>query len=389
MNAPNMLGCLHQKITLTAVPNMSEHIIYTWGSSSEGNIIGPNNTSSISADQPGIYTVTVTNTQTGCTATAEHQIQAPIPPPLAVANAQIVKCSGTQLPLSGAGSTAGPNIFYLWTTSNGTLLGDVKQRDATAGGTGTYILQVLDVATGCRAYDTVQVTQSQEFPTLSIVAPGVLECKPDTLVLSASASPPQAALQWIALQGGHIVSGGGTATPQVDAAGVYLLTVTHPASGCTATATVQVQTTVPLHAAVAPPDTLSCLLPALVLDAVGSSVAPGVGYLWTTPDGLIVSGAATLTPTVAAAGEYLFSLLDTLSGCSRTLSVRVREDRAAPLAAVAPPPALTCALHAVPLDAARLDSLPHVQVGWTSADGLILGSADSLHAVAGAAGLYL
>ncbi|MGL2986519.1 hypothetical protein ACSVH5_02885, partial [Flavobacterium sp. RSSA_27] len=51
-----------------------------------------------------------------------------------------------------------------------------------------------------------------------------------------------ATYSWIASNGGNIVSGADTATPTVNAAGTYTLTVTNPANGCTATDIVLVTT---------------------------------------------------------------------------------------------------------------------------------------------------
>jgi len=63
----------------------------------------------------------------------------------------------------------------------------------------------------------------------------VLNCGIISIPLSGSSTTPGATFAWIASGGGHILSGANTATPTVDAAGTYTMTVTDPANGCTAT----------------------------------------------------------------------------------------------------------------------------------------------------------
>jgi uncharacterized repeat protein (TIGR01451 family) len=61
-----------------------------------------------------------------------------------------------------------------------------------------------------------------------------LTCTFTSVILEGNASSPDVDYLWIASNGGNIVSGANTATPTVNAAGIYTLTVTDPASGCSA-----------------------------------------------------------------------------------------------------------------------------------------------------------
>jgi len=62
----------------------------------------------------------------------------------------------------------------------------------------------------------------------------VLGCTLTSLSLSGSSTTEGATFAWVASNGGNIVSGANTATPTVDKAGTYTLTVTDPVNGCTA-----------------------------------------------------------------------------------------------------------------------------------------------------------
>src|SRR5690606_22021033 len=98
---------------------------------------------------------------------------------------------------------------------------------------------------------------------------------------------------------GNIVSGGDTATPTIDAAGTYTLTVTDADNGCTDTADVVI--TQDISAPVADAGStaeLTCLIQSLQLDGSGSTGQGTLSYSWTTVDGNIVSGGDTATSTI-------------------------------------------------------------------------------------------
>jgi hypothetical protein len=70
-----------------------------------------------------------------------------------------------------------------------------------------------------------------------------LTCTLTQISLSGSSSTPGATFNWAAFGGGHIASGGTTATPLVDQPGTYILTVSNPGNGCTAADTALVTRT--------------------------------------------------------------------------------------------------------------------------------------------------
>ena len=65
----------------------------------------------------------------------------------------------------------------------------------------------------------------------------ILNCSTSTVQLDGSGSTDALQYNWTALNNGHILSGNGTLTPTVDAVGTYVLTVTNPNGGCSATDT--------------------------------------------------------------------------------------------------------------------------------------------------------
>ena len=382
------LSCLTPKATLKSIVNYPQDILYSWSTENGGHIVSGETEASAVVDQPGHYTLLVTNAKTGCTATAEYTVNPPEPPPVADATASSITCTQPLSTLSGAGSSSTGPLVYIWSTSNGSISSDPKKMNATASKPGTYILQVLS-GNGCKSYDTVQVLSDLVKPTLALATPKVLECKPDTVALSATIAPANAALAWVASNGGNIVSGANSHNPQVNTSGTYTLTATHPVNGCTSTSAVSVQNTVQLVATAAPPKVLTCLSPTLTLDATGSSAGPDIEYLWTTTDGVIQNGETSLSPLIAAPGAYHLKVSDKQSGCAQNLDIAVLADKTPPQVEAALAPALNCSVPNADLTALRLDTLPNVAFEWTTTDGKILSGASTLLPNIGAGGTYV
>ena len=82
---------------------------------------------------------------------------------------------------------------------------------------------------------------------------------------------------------------------------------------------------------------------------MGSSDVGRVTYAWSTVDGSIVSGSANPVAVVNAAGTYTLTVTDTINGCTSSVDVQVVEDITSPLASIASPDTLTCAVTEISL----------------------------------------
>jgi len=146
---------------------------------------------------------------------------------------KVLTCVVTQIALSGSSSTSGAT--FSWVASNG---GHIVSGALTAtplvDAAGTYTLTVTDPVNGCTAQDVAVVTLNGTAPNVAAGVDKVLTCVVTQIALSGSSSTSGATFSWVASNGGNIVSGALTATPLVDAAGTYTLTVTDPVNGCTA-----------------------------------------------------------------------------------------------------------------------------------------------------------
>ncbi|MBL7776129.1 MAG: gliding motility-associated C-terminal domain-containing protein, partial [Saprospiraceae bacterium] len=110
----------------------------------------------------------------------------------------------------------------------------------TVNAPGTYTLTVTSLANGCSATATTVLAANTAAPTASAGPNITLPCEPPGASLQGGSNTPGALFNW-STTNGHFITGINTPAPLVDAAGVYVLTVTDPANGCTASASVTVQ----------------------------------------------------------------------------------------------------------------------------------------------------
>jgi gliding motility-associated-like protein len=110
----------------------------------------------------------------------------------------------------------------------------------------------------------------------------------------------------------------------VNASGVYTITVTDTANGCSATDTVTVLSdTTPPVADAGSIQGVGCGVPTANLDGSASSSGLNITYNWTTVGGNIVSGGTSTGPTVDQGGLYTITVTNTTNGCTSTDTVSV------------------------------------------------------------------
>jgi len=387
---PQPLGCGVPTTTILGNSNQPGISAWQWTASGGGNIVSGANSKNCIVNKPGFYELVVTNTITGCTASAQVEVFAATNPPTSNATASgTITCITTSVPLNGTGSTTGANISYLWTTANGTITGSTTALNTAAGSGGTYILAVTNSSNGCIAYDTVTVASNKILPMLSAAVPQVLDCNTDTLTLSATFTPADAALLWTTV-GGNIASGSTTATPNVTLAGVYTLAATNTANGCTATVSVTTTSSyTPPVATIAPADSITCQQSSVTLSGAGSSAGARFRYLWTaSTGGNIVSGGNTLSPVVNAPATYTLLVTDTINACTTTASVQVVADQNIVLAVANAPDTLTCSVVTVTLNNNGSTNLQGVTYAWTTTDGKITAGANTPTPTVSGSGTY-
>jgi hypothetical protein len=128
-------------------------------------ITGNTSTVSTTVNEPGTYALLVTNTANGCTNTTSVTVPQDIQLPLAEAgNGFELTCATQEDELSAAGSSAGANFKYTWSTPDGNILLGATTATPLVNEAGLYTLLVTNTATGCTSTDNVLVVRNTNYP---------------------------------------------------------------------------------------------------------------------------------------------------------------------------------------------------------------------------------
>lgn len=183
---------------------------------------------------------------------------------------------------------------------------------------------------------------------------------------------------------------GGSNDPTINGLvpGNYTVTVTDN-SGCSKSNTFTVAPAVYPTAVVAPPASISCLVPSIQLSGSGSSSGPNFSYLWTASNGgNIVSGATTLTPTVNAGGIYSLRVTNTENNCSANIATTVTANLTAPSANAGPVQNITCTQNSTTLQGSGSTGSTFSYLWTASNGGNISSGSNTLNPTVNAVGTY-
>ena len=351
---PDVINCLVPAVSLDATGSTDLGTpSYHWATTG-GTILSGVNTGTPLVNAPGVYSVTITNTINSCTSTAQVTVaQDKVAPNAAAQVNAILSCQNAQVQLSGTGSSSGGGYLYQWTTSDGHIVSGAQTLTPTVDEAGVYTLQVTSDQNGCTKTASVTVISSQQFPTANAGPNRTLTCATGQLSLDGTGSSQGSNFAYIwDTQNGNIVADGSTLTPSIDAPGTYTLNIVDETNGCTATASVTVDSNYLAPAAtVAPGGVLSCTVSSVSLDGTGSSTGNAYGYAWQTQNGNILSGGTTLQPVINAVGTYTLVVTDNGNGCTSTASTSVQADASLPVANAGTPDTLTCSVSSIVINA--------------------------------------
>ena len=255
---------------------------------------------------------------------------------------------------------------YQWARADGTqtnILNGSTTPNPLVNGLGSYIVTVTNTTNGCTNSASITVGQNTTAPVITIAAPPLITCNPDSITLNASGSANAQEFSWFGpsttINGVFygILSGELSATPTLNLIGTYTVTVTGN-NGCTATGTVVVQQDKAQPASPNAPDAvLLCSSPSTGISIGLPSITPNVAYMW--EDG------TTFLPSrdVTAPGTYSVTITSNTNGCTNTDEVVVTENITPPTVNVGQPQVLTCTTTTETLGGAVV---PNVSYVWSS-----------------------
>jgi len=357
-----------------------------------GSIISDENTTTPTIGGTGTYELIVTNTISGCTANAFVEVVTDGNIPTAAAIPMgVLTCDENTVSLNGNGSSAGANFIYQWSTTNGSIVSGETSILPVVDQIGQYTLLVTNTDNGCSNETTITVGEDLSPPVAVIDQTGntSLDCDLSSIVLDGSASQPigNVSYSWTTI-GGNILSGENTANPEVDDAGEYILTVTNLINGCTQTQSIFIEQDLSVpQVNITPPLTLTCDLTETILDA-GNSSQGNYSYQWITTNGIIVSGAMTLTPLVNQIGTYQLIITDLGSNCTNEASITVLENTTPPIAEAGIADMLDCQTTSVSLNGSGSSSGPNFIYEWSTGNGNFIGGTNTISTEVDFAGSY-
>ncbi|MGO4710119.1 choice-of-anchor L domain-containing protein [Chryseobacterium sp. 2TAF14] len=356
---PTTLTCTNTQVTLDASASVyPAGSTFAW-TTTGGNIVSGGNTLNPIVNTAGTYTLTITNTyQPGnvvCTGTANVTVVGDSTPPTTTLTAsKILICAGETVTLTAGGGTT-----YTWTG----LPGTGNTQTVTPATTTTYTVTAQG-ANGCTSTAPATITIEVSQP-ITVQNATLLQCyQQGNITYDLTSAQPQittsptATFAYYLLQADANAGNGNTITAPAtfQSAGNQTIYVLVKNGGCSYVVTLQLLTTAVTNLTIAAPQTITCAVPQITLNAGASTVPAGSTILWTTAGGNIVSGANTLTPVVNAGGAYTLTVTNvTQPGnltCTFTATVNVTEDKVLPVVTLTSSVAQICPGESVTLTAA-------------------------------------
>jgi gliding motility-associated-like protein len=289
-----------------------------WTVGADGTIDAVVDDLSISVSTPGTYDVELTNEDTGCSSMSSVTITPSVLPTISLlGEPDNLNCDQNTVMFS---VNIDPANTILWTTSNGTIDAGADMATITVSSAGTYIAEVTDVVTNCMNTVEVEVLGDTSEPTVLAGEDLTINCINTSVTLMGSTNTSNGSIAWTDANNNFA---GNELSLTVNRAGLYNLNVANE-FGCMRTDQVEVfaDTMSPISNAGVDLE-IGCIGADINLDGTASSMGPEFSYMWSTIDGILVSGFNTLTPAISSAGVYDLIVTNTENGCTALSNVEI------------------------------------------------------------------
>ncbi len=375
--ADTQLTCETLEVTLDGSASESgDDISYSW----EGPGITAANENELnpSVGQAGQYTITVSNNANGCSSSDVVEVGQDAGVPIADAGEpQQLNCTLEEVTLNGTSTSIGDEFTYEW-TGPGITTDNANQLNPIVSMAGEYILQVTNTDNDCTATASVNISEDTEQPIADAGPSMQITCQQSSVTLDGSASSSGADISYQWTGPGITTDNEDQISPEVNAAGEYILTVFNESNNCSesASVTITADENIPIASA-GLPQTLDCTGDPVMLDGSASSSGPEFTYQWTGP-GINEENAEELNPLVALSGSYTLTVINTTNDCEAEATVEVSADINAPNADAGPDMTLICEEGPISLDASGSDNGPGITYEWSGPGLLQDGSQNTL-----------
>lgn len=384
------ITCNQSEINLNDGVVAGPNLTYRWATP-DGNLLSPADTATVTVNDDGTYTLTVTDTLNGCSAMDVVSVSFDtLAPVLTAAPPAALTCTANVVDLSGNVVGAGANPLIGWSTPDGNFVSGQTSLTPRVDAPGNYLLRAENPATGCLDSLSVTVVETRDLPRAAIAPPGLLTCIDNVLTLDGSQSDEDQNFSWTwGTDDGNFVGLVTDLTPEVDQAGTYFITVSNLTTGCMATDTVVVlaNQVIP-DIDVGPTErTLTCVDTFTVLGGAAGAM-PGLSYRWTALEGTAPSSQNEPTTRVQTAGIYELRITNDTTGCVADERVTVRVNQDIPAAAIVPVDPLNCTVLERTLTAVPPSPGQAIAYRWATTAGNIAGQNGSAEITVNRAGTY-
>lgn len=388
MMVNDTLDCVTEQVMVTATgSSQGPGYVYQW-TTPDDQIIA--DSLALMADQAGEFQLIITDSFSRCQDTATVEVAVDTLAPIADAGPpDSLTCLVSTLSLNGNTSQNEP-VSYSWSTTDGMITSGAGTPDPTINAPGTYRLQILNERNGCRAVDSVLITENRDQPIINFDAADSITCVQPSVLLSGSGSStgPEFSYSWQTMNG-SIISDTTGAIISVNEPGDYFLEITDQRNGCSQIDSLAVLANRTFPQVNAGPDQqLNCAYPTIQLQAALSDDGPNFDISWNTLVGLQTIDDATLSPSVDQAGTFELQITNTTNGCVSRDTVRVTANFESPLAQIEIPALLTCQDTVISISAANAVPGTSFAYQWTTSNGHIVAGANTLTPEVNAPGFY-
>ena len=361
--------CANSVVSLSGSGSVGVLFNNLWVASNGGIIQSGANSLSPVIKHSGTYILKITNTGNGCAASDTILVGATFQPPSAVATGGTIKCSAPIVTLNATFNSG--DIIYEWHGPAGFISGALNPQ---VGIPGTYSFVLTDTVTTCAGFANAPVIIDTISPAAAAGGGGIITCAQPTVALTGGGSPAGVTFAWTGPNG----FASSLQNPVVNAPGNYVLTVTAPQNGCTATSGIHVTANIaPPVASASVNGVLTCVTNSVQIS--GNSAPASVSFSWTGPNGYTSNAQNAL---VFAPGLYVLTVKNPQNGCTATASATVNSNTTLP-GVTAAGGVKTCANPTVMLTASS--NTAGVGYSWSGSGGF---SSNQQNPVVGQAGIY-
>ena len=307
---------------------------YNWYSNAAGTALVQSGTvlgySQIVGTAGGSYTVYVQTNIAGCNPSSLVAVSGSVSnTPITLSNTitpNDTVCINAPVTFSLNPGGGNGTFTYTWSpfTSN--------SNTATQSFSASTSVYVMISSNGCTKQFLLPIIIAP-YPKDTIAPHLNITCTTSSLTLngSNSATGPTYTYSWTTT-GGNIITSPTASSINVNAAGIYTLTVNDLITGCSSImSTTVLLNNVPPVIAITSPSVVTCASPTTSLIGTTTSTSTSLSYSWTTTTGNIASGSNSNTATTGASGIYTLTVIDVVSSCTSIATTTVTGNSTPPV----------------------------------------------------------